>query len=881
MAQKYQKIVKGISAQNELDPNLGLRDTRTNGQKFKDFMMTDGGFIIAIMVGLIISLEAGLALMGIKSFGITIWLLTLFPVLKMVSNRILVLPFKKPKSSGELDINQQHPGTGEPLPAEGISFYGNDSATQDQIWFADSDVRTHCLIFGTTGAGKTEALLSICMNSLIHSSGFIYVDGKGDNSLFMKVFSMVRRMGREDDLLLINYMTGTVDTTKKTFDKLSNTMNPFSSGSADSLTELIVSLLPGGGDGMWKGRAAIFMSSLMKVLVALRDERKIMLDIDAIRRYFSFDKLEELVMRDDILEIHKAGLTEYLWNLPGYVKPDPSKPNEKIEQEFGVYEQHGFITMQYTESFGMLSDTYGHIMKTQLAEVDFFDVVVNRRFLVVLLPALEKSQQSLGNLGKIIVSSVKGMMSMALGSKVEGAKRDVVDAKPTNSPSPYATVFDEYGYYAVEGAAVMPAQARSLGFAMIFAGQDYQAFKKGSAEEAASIVANCAIKICMKLEDPTETCDIFTKAAGEATISTSGGMQLNKDSSISGYVDSGNANATTKARINPRDLKAQTAGEGHILFGDTFVRAKMFFANPTTIDFQRINKFLKVPMPEYNEIQRLTLGYNRINKAFYKFTSENASQHIEALQGFLNDIDEDCNSMITSYKFAEGFDLQTRAVFALYSHIKKIKVIDNQLVHDIEAINKLHEVQNDFAFDEDDDTIEDDDDSQFNTSFDSSFEEDDDDMFSASPRPTESNSVRDRERSSVSEKIEKRNLTSNNSNVDLLRKKIQDKHKDFENFVNNKYNPYKEMKMDVHGLQVDMKSIEQQLAHNFKKKGLIDENDDVLEDSYSDMATENIIANIGLSTTYPGEVPIKKRAQNTKIISGIINDIILTDISDD
>ena len=879
MSKKQIKSINGLKAQNEKDPNKGIVDTRTNGEKFKDLMLDDGGLIISILIICIIILESILSILGHKSFGISIWLLLFFPVLSSISKTIKSLPFKKPKSSNEIDPNQIHPGTGYPEKAQGISFYGNDQMSSDQIWFADSDVRTHCLIFGTTGAGKTEALLSICMNSLIHSSGFIYIDGKGDNSLFLKVFSMTRRMCREDDLLLINYMKGTVDTTKKTVDRLSNTMNPFAAGTAGSLAELLISLLPGGGSGdMWKGRASIFITALMKVLVALRDDRKLTLDIEAIRSYFALEKLEDLIARTDVLDAHKSGLTDYVLNLPGYVLPDPTKPNERVQQEFDVYAQHGYITMQYTESFGMLADTYGHIMKTQLAEVDFFDVVVNRRILVVLLPALENSQQSLGNLGKVIVSSVKSMMAMALGSKVEGRRRDVVDAKPTNAISPYVTVFDEYGYYAVEGAAVMPAQARGLGFSMIFAGQDYQAFKRGSDVEAASIVANCAIKICMKLEDPTETCDIFTKAAGEATVNVSGGLQLNKDSTMTSYVDSGNANVITKARISPRDLKGQGSGEMHILFGDNFSRANVFYANPKQVDNQRVNKFLKVPLPAFDQIQRLTLGYNRIARTFKKFTSAEAQEHQDLLNSFTNDISADFNSVINAFKYAEGVDVQSRAFFALHAHMKKVKIEDNKLVDDINEINKLHEVENEFVFNNTDDDEGQDDSSFINDDFDESlFNE----GFNKKDETDEFVSAKEAVKSSVKQETANRNVDINkslgdSSNIDLLRKKMQEKHKDFENFVNNKYNPYKEMNMDLQGLQTDMKSLEQKLTHNFKKKGFID--DDRLDASYPDLATENIITSIGLGTTYPGEIPIKKREQNTKIISGIINDIILSDL---
>lgn len=103
------------------------------------------------------------------------------------------------------------PGINKPNIARGITFFGNDRKTGEELWFANDDMRTHALIFGSTGSGKTETLVSLSYNALVQGSGFIYVDGKGDNSLYAKVFSMVRSMGREDDLLLINFMTGARD----------------------------------------------------------------------------------------------------------------------------------------------------------------------------------------------------------------------------------------------------------------------------------------------------------------------------------------------------------------------------------------------------------------------------------------------------------------------------------------------------------------------------------------------------------------------------------------------------------------------------------------------------------------------------------------------
>ena len=49
-------------------------------------------------------------------------------------------------------------------------------------------MRTHVLIFGSTGSGKTVMMVSMAYNALVQASGFIYVDGKGDNSLYANIF---------------------------------------------------------------------------------------------------------------------------------------------------------------------------------------------------------------------------------------------------------------------------------------------------------------------------------------------------------------------------------------------------------------------------------------------------------------------------------------------------------------------------------------------------------------------------------------------------------------------------------------------------------------------------------------------------------------------
>lgn len=392
------------------------------------------------------------------------------------------------------------------------------------------------------------------------------------------------------------------------------------------LSNLVTSLMGSSNqssDGdMWKGRAISFVEALMKLLVYMRDDGAILLDANSIRNYFELNRLEAIVIdkvfpRDELESINIESvpklvtdpLRNYVFNLPGYNK---EKKGKQVSQ---VLEQHGFITMQLTRTFSSLADTYGHIIRTNLAEVDFKDVVLNRRILVVLLPALEKSPDELANLGKIIVSSLKAMMAAGLGEDVEGDYRDVIGRKPTNAPTPYMCILDEYGYYAVQGFAVVPAQARSLGFSAIFAGQDLPAFQKASKEEAASIGANTNIKICMKLEDPTETWDFFTKTAGEAYVTKVDSFAV-KDSSMSNtYLDNKSSSFEKRARIDLLDLKEQTEGEAHIFFKSKIVRARMFYANPTPVKRLKLNQFLKVEPPPDDylvKLQTQLVGFKRI-----------------------------------------------------------------------------------------------------------------------------------------------------------------------------------------------------------------------------------------------------------------------------
>ncbi len=584
----------------EYDPDRLIRDTRPFGDKAADFLkkpefafglssvLAGAGFVFPSLV---------------EPFALSAIALSMY-------SRSLInksgLALRVPKSSGLIDINDRSLKDGSPLKADGIIYVGNEQETNEEIWITDSMARTHMLFMGTTGSGKTEFLLSLVNNALIHASGFIYVDGKADSSLYAKIYSMARLYGREDSVLVVNFQTGAKDVFGPQEIKMSNTLNPFAVGSSGMLSQLVVSLMSTGKGDVWENRAISFVEALMKPLVFLRDNYGLMLDVGVIREYFTLPKLEELTWVSPEtypgLDGTLDGMKSYLANLPTYDRAKYQQQGETCN------EQHGYITMQLVRTFNSLADTYGYIMRTQLAEIDFLDVFLNRRILVVLLPALEKSPPELTNLGRIIVAAIKATMAVGLGAKLEGDWDRIIESKPTTSPSPFMCVLDEYGYYAVEGFAVVPAQARSLGFAAIFAGQDLPAFQKASEKEAESTLANTNTKFCGKMSC-VKTYKYFSDLAGQGYFTRTGGYVGEETSVLGGraYRDGDNASIEKLERVTLDVLQKQKSGQWHLFFEGKIIRMKSFYADYSkaggrNVQAVRVNHFLKVRRPDMHEV---------------------------------------------------------------------------------------------------------------------------------------------------------------------------------------------------------------------------------------------------------------------------------------
>ena len=482
----------------------------------------------------------------------------------------------------------------------------------------------HTAIPGTTGAGKTEALIALAIvNALVQGTGCVFVDGKADRKLYAKVFALARRYGREDDVFVWNFLT--LD------GRDSMTCNPFGPASADTIREILVGQLtePGqqGNGGVFFGRAVGFLGAIAPVLTWMRDEKGVQLDLEKIRDATELSNVVLLATKKQIKFTDSATGTSELLEFPdmpaalvqtlrsylgqtGGFDLDVSLKDQRSQQPS---EQHSYITMQFTEVFSQWLVSLGHIFKVRTGDVDMLDVVLQRRILVVILPSLENSDKTNAGLGKIVVAMLRSMMALTLGSKLEGDYQEIVGNRPSEAFAPFKVVFDELAYYVTAGMDGMLAQGRGLGLHFLLGFQEAAGLAARIGEKMWSLLGNANLQVIMRLQDGNQTRTYVEKTAGEAHVTQS--TSYNSASDLSdAHVASDHAEVRQVSRVNWLDVRALRPGQAIVLFQNSRVYTQVFYAPVKLAGVIRRNKPSMLDRPDAADLRRhfaRTVGVRR------------------------------------------------------------------------------------------------------------------------------------------------------------------------------------------------------------------------------------------------------------------------------
>jgi len=579
-----------------------LRDIRPFSTRLWDLLMSEASGLF--LGGAAIAMFAEPALVDVLVPGSILYA-------ALVLTQRVTLPLRLPQTARMKDWNYPNPADRRPRMAAGSLYIGTNLARQ-QLWLSSDDARQHATVPGTTGAGKTTAILSFLTNAFCQGSGFVLVDGKADNKLYGEVLALARRFGREDDVLCLNFMVASGA-------KESNSFNPFAVGNADAIAEMLTSQLgeeaSGDANQVFRDRAVALVGTMAPVLVWMRDNKGVALNIDTIRSSFELRCIWKIAMQkkfevrdpatgkvsdidvpsidEDIIYPLKA----YLGELPAYdMTLDWNQ--QKTEEPS---RQHGYAVFYFTRTFELLGVSLGHIFKVQQSDVDMRDVVLNRRILVVNLPALESSDPRLASLGKIVVASLRGMMAQMLGSRLEGDYSEIVANKPGMSAAPFHVVLDEVAYYATSGMDRMLAMGRGLNFMFWLGFQEVSGIWARLGEKTQSLLGNANLTVAMRQQDANRTRQWIEETAGKTYVTQASGYQ---GGGAGEYSETQHAELREVSRVDWNDLQRLIEGEAIVLFGGRRVYAKLFHAEIDTSGPLRLNRPLPLPAPDPEAVKR-------------------------------------------------------------------------------------------------------------------------------------------------------------------------------------------------------------------------------------------------------------------------------------
>lgn len=512
------------------------------------------------------------------AFPIIIWVPALFFiatiiyfVLQLAVNiKPDVLPIHLPLGAGKEDLHDPKPGGKGWYLARGSFYIGYCRITNSEIWANFKALTQHFLIFGTTGAGKTESIVSYIANYLSVGSGVAFQDAKAAPKAMFQVATFCRIFGRDFSFRVTNYIKSQNPEDIDPASRSSNDAGIFARGTPDSNTQLLVSLMPpsGSDNAIFAEKAIALVSAIMPGLNDLRNQGKVQIDPSIIRRHMGFKEFVSLCHNNFISKTSRDALVGYLESLAGY---DDKKPIDKQHEE--VTRQFGFAQAYFTRALASLSDTYGHIYLTGQGEIDYQDAVLNGRILMTLLPSMSKSGEELANLGKIVLTATRNGMVVGLGTVFEGSAERVVHNLPTNSDIPYGVMNDENAYMLVEGQEMINAQARGLGFGVLTGTQDVSGMLLSIEKTTKQIMANSAFKQIMFLDDE-DTTNLACELSGEASVLTRGNYQI--EGSVGNVYASGNISMEKRYRLNATAIKKQELGQAFIMYQGRIHETQVF-----------------------------------------------------------------------------------------------------------------------------------------------------------------------------------------------------------------------------------------------------------------------------------------------------------------
>lgn len=406
----------------------------------------------------------------------------------------------------------------------------------------------HFAIIGQSGVGKTTLGEYLLWQQAARGGGWLMIDAKLDEGTRNKLAHMAAMLGEEDSFYVLNV----ADPSK------SNTYNPLLRGGPDEVSSRLLNLIPSTENNAGSDHYRQAANHALTVIVGALQESK---------RRFHFGDLAVLLQSGQALMALERMVPQgpakqaFVIFLDQYRKPTKDGitiDTDKLKQTLGGIA--GRIALFAQGKFGRVFNTY-------TPEIDLTDILLNNKFLYVMLPTMAQDTAAL-NLGKMVLSDLRTAVA-----NIQGLHESL---RPW---PPFVVLADEMGSYVMQGITRLFEQARSANICMMPAFQSFANLASISPEFEDIIIQNTWNKAFFKFgskESPEKAAEILgtylrysrslSASQNQGTSAQTANVGPQGSSSDSGGISEG-WREVEEYKVSPNQLRALGKGEAVIVSG--------------------------------------------------------------------------------------------------------------------------------------------------------------------------------------------------------------------------------------------------------------------------------------------------------------------------
>jgi len=387
--------------------------------------------------------------------------------------------------------------TGHPA---GGTLLGVNQDTGKKIIVSDEEINQHCFIVGTTGSGKTTAIMNFAESAVSRNISLVLIDGKGAQDLAGKIKNLAQRYERQFYLFTMHGERWHY--------------NPLARGGITELTDKLINLTEW-TEPHYKKMAERYLQLVFRVL-ALAGKKP---DLVEITKYLHPDNLAMLTR--NIADDEERG--RIFSTLDSFTGPEIGGLAARL------------AVMTESEIGHLFRDAPGRT-------IDLASAIEENAAVVFLLDSLSFPEFS-RLLGRLVVADMKG-----------------VAARQTGRKKKIFTIFDEFSVFASDAVVDLIAKTRAFGFCTLIGTQSLSDLERaGGPAMMEQIIENCNTYIIQRQNSAVNAEKmaniIGTEDSQEITYQTQQGILFRRETGM------GSVKETKKYITHPDQIKRLKTGE--------------------------------------------------------------------------------------------------------------------------------------------------------------------------------------------------------------------------------------------------------------------------------------------------------------------------------